>query len=172
MKKQVMLPLGTLFLLMLLDGQISTLLMNILSLGATSRLLLLALVFMSHQKADVRNVLIFACIGFLYDVYYLNLIGIATTLLPVFASVLGPIRKNLRFNLLNFLLLSLIVIFFYELLSYFLAIFIGIGNLDFEKFVVKMLAPTLIWNLLQSLVLYPLLLTILKRTRHRIVTLA
>ncbi len=174
MKKTALLSLLVVFLIMLLDGQLTTLLMNSLpfDLRIASRLLLLNLIFFSSRKKDVETVLIFLVIGLLYDSYYLNLIGIATTLLPVFASILGGVFRTLKFNLLNFVLMSVILIFSFEVLSYLLAQVVGLGSLRFEVFVVKTLAPTLGYNVLQSLAIYPIFLTILKKTRHRIVTLA
>lgn len=172
MKKILFLSPLFLFLIMLLDGQLTTLWMNLApyQIRVVSRLLLLSLIFFASQKVDVRGVLFFALIGFIYDSYYLNVIGVATTLFPVLASVLNEVFKHIRFNLMNFVLVGTVVIFAFEVLGYLMAQFFKIDSLGFEVFVVKTLAPTLFYNFLQSLVVYPICLIFLKTTRHKIVT--
>lgn len=171
-KTNVLLPLF-LFLIMLVDGQLTTLLINALPsyLKVSSHLLLLSLIFLANQNKEksLVNILVFAIIGLVYDSYYLGLIGMAATLLPIFVSVLEELFKTIRFNWFNVILINLILVFTFDSLAYFLGYLLDLNHLRFDIFMVEHLAPSLFYNFLQTLVIYPIFLNILKKTRHTIV---
>lgn len=160
-----------LFLLLLIDGQLTTLLTNVLpfDLDVTSRLLLFVLIIFSRYLPINFMMTLFTVLGFIYDAYYLDVIGPATVFFPIFSYLLSQVFKWVKFNLFSFMLLGIILVFLFETTNYFLSYFLNFTNINFDIFIVKTLAPTMFLNLLLGILLYPFLTQFFKNIRHKIV---
>lgn len=169
--KKLALILGLSFLL-LVDGQIVTLMINVLpdNFELVSHLFLLFMIVLARQLSFWQNIIVFALFGLVYDAYYLNLLGVATVLYPFFAIVLNQVFSTLNLKLLNLMLVQLVMVFVFDLVSYLISWRLGLGGLRFDFFVVQILTPSIIFNLVVALLLYPLFMKISRKTRHKIVT--
>lgn len=145
----------SIFFIMLLDGQISSLLSNYLPIQfhVISHILLIAIQFLSFLYSEQHLVILFALIGFLYDVYYLQMVGIATVSLPVMSLVLRRYNSVLLGNKWFQFLTTAIMVLLFDCLSYFISSFLHGASLNFPLFVVYALAPTMLLNALLSPIL-------------------
>ena len=77
-KEHLLTPI-ILFFVLLIDGQISTFLANILPLQwhLVSHFIFIFMLFVSINLSRNYNILLFCCLGLIYDVYYFHTIGIA-----------------------------------------------------------------------------------------------
>ncbi|MBS8068982.1 rod shape-determining protein MreD [Streptococcus suis] len=147
-----------LFFILLLDGQISTLVTN-WSVGLftiSSHLVLMLAIFYANYVSLGFSLFIFTLLGLVYDIGYLNLIGIATTTLPlvlycIYFFFQGAVSKRG----INILIL-LVAIFQFEFISYSFARIFHITNLSVFIFVFNKLLPSLLFNLVLFFVLQPL----------------
>lgn len=170
MKRLFLIP-PVVFLIMLIDGQLTKLVTNILpyDIEIVSCLLLITLIVLSKELSPIFSMCLFLGIGFLYDIYYFGVIGIATVVFLVFSIIVTYSFQYLRLNIFSFLLLEIILIFLFEVTSYFLTNFFGLNHLEFNMFIVKNLAPTMIFNLILGIIVYPFVAQFSKNNRHRIV---
>ena len=118
-----------LFLLMILDGQITHILTGVSS-GTwvpVSHLFLIFLMYSVTQHRPSYIIILAAVLGAIYDSYYLGIYGIATLLFPLIAFS------------------AIIMVAF------------GFAHLNFINFVVYQLAPTLLLNIILAVALqFPL----------------
>ena len=109
---------------MLIDGQLSYLMSSIFSYHVTisSHLLLLAIINFYHDR-NKRFVLFSALIlGALYDIYYLNRIGLVVFLLPVLVIFTNKITKSIFASNFQTLTFYIIVLFLFEIVCFTLKI--------------------------------------------------
>lgn len=142
----------SIFFIMLLDGQISSLLSNYLpnQFHVISHILLIAIQFLSFLYSEQHLLIVFALVGFLYDVYYLRMVGIATVSLPVMTLVLRRYNSVLLENKWFQGLTTAIMVLLFDCLSYFISSFVQGMSVDFALFVVYALAPTMLFNAVLS----------------------
>ena len=155
-KQYVGIPLLLLFL-MLLDGQISTLIASFLpiSFHLVCHLVLIFLLFISVEVSDVTAFTIFLVIGILYDAYYFHVIGIATLLLPLLSVLVN--KYIMMGNKITRFLSVLILVFLFEFVSFLLANLVSLTSMEISSFIVYSLAPTMVLNSLLLLILQPVL---------------
>ncbi|MGT2803226.1 rod shape-determining protein MreD [Streptococcus henryi] len=138
-----------LFILLILDGQISYFLNSILGYHwhFTSHLFLLASILFAINTSSLFSFLIFAVFGFLFDSYYLGQLGIMVILLPMFALLFSKITKPYVVHLFPSLFIFIISVFSLDMLGYFFAVFYGMTNFSLGIYIMYSVAPTLILNL-------------------------
>ena len=109
-RQHVGIPVLLLFL-MLLDGQISTLIASFLPIRfhLVCHLVLIFLLFISVELSDVTAFTIFLVIGILYDAYYFHVIGIATLLLPLLSVLVNKYNTIMMGNKITRFLSVLII---------------------------------------------------------------
>ncbi|WP_309109486.1 rod shape-determining protein MreD [Streptococcus zhangguiae] len=142
----------------LLDGQLSTLLTNLVPgiIAISSHLLLiLALVTVSYFPLFV-NLLLFTILGLVYDIYYLNVVGIYITLFPLVVYVIDYFYQSLKFKRVTNHILLLVVVFVVEFGAFLFARLFEVTNLSMFIFVFYSLVPTLVFNSFLLLVVQPL----------------
>lgn len=149
----------SLMMLMLLDGQISSLLATVLPLEfhVVSHLLLIFLLFVSVEITDVAAFLIFLVIGIFYDAYYFRVIGIATLLLPLMSLAVNKYNTIMMANRLTRFLSVLVLVFLFEIVSFLLAHLVNSTSMEMSSFIVYSLAPSMLLNSLILLLLNPVL---------------
>ena len=147
------------FLAFLLDGQLSTLLINWLpgSILVSSHILLIVAIFLSFQLSIVYSVSLFAVMGLLYDLYYFGVLGIAVTLLPLAVYLIYYFYQNLPFRAVTNQVILLVILFVFEFAAFLLARLFSLTNLSMFIFVFYDLMPTLVFNAFLLLLLHPLL---------------
>lgn len=146
------------FLLFLLDSHLSTLLMN-LSPVATSITVHLVFIYALHRinRDSFRLLFItYIFLGLLYDIYYFNFIGFATSLFPMTILLIYFFNRNVYFVGITRLLSFLVVLFLLEIFSFLIASLFNMTDLSVSVFVFYNLLPTLICNLLLFFLTFPL----------------
>ena len=139
---------------MLIDGQLSYLMSSIFSYHVTisSHLLLLAIINFYHDR-NKHFVLFSALIlGILYDIYYLNRIGLVVFLLPVLIIFTNKITKSIFASNFQTLTYYIIILFLFEIVGESAAVLLGMTTLSIANFIAYSFAPTLIFNVLLYLI--------------------
>ena len=161
MKKEYLIYLAPLitFLAFLLDGQLSTLLINWLpgSILVSSHILLMIAIFLSFQLSIVYSVSLFTVMGLLYDLYYSGVLGIAVTLLPLAVYLIYYFYQNLSFKTITNHIILVVILFVFKFFAFLLARLFSLTNLSMFIFVFNDLLPTLVFNSILLLLLQPLL---------------
>lgn len=147
-----------LFLVLLLDGQLSTLITN-WSFGLvaiSSHVLLMLAIYYANYVSMAFSLFIFSILGLIYDISYLGLVGIATTIFPLAVYSIyfffQGVESRPSFNTL----ILLVVVFEFEFISFLFARIFHMTNLSVFIFVFNKLLPSLLFNLLLFLILQPL----------------
>lgn len=155
------------FGIFLLDAQFTSLLSNWApgQILVTSHLLLLAGMVASFYLPLPYGLSLFTLLGMVYDLYYLSVLGIATTLFPLVLYLAYYFYNSVRFRWLTNVLLLLVLIFTFEFASFLLARLFQLTNLSVFIFVFYKLVPTLVWNIFFLSLLSPLLQKVMKITQ-------
>ncbi|WP_067103778.1 rod shape-determining protein MreD [Streptococcus sp. DD13] len=148
-----------LFLLFIGDLQISTLLSNILPffLSISCFQTILFLLVYSQIDSSVYTFFLSIFIGFVYDIYFYNALGIAVCLFPFLTYLIYYFFQAIRYTRLSMLTVFIVLIFLFEIVSYGLARLFGLTNLSVILFSINHLIPTLLFNMILILFLYPLI---------------
>lgn len=146
--------LFTLLLLMLIDGQISYLMSSVFTYHVTisSHLLLLAIIYFYHNQTKYFTIFSSLFLGGLYDIYYLNRIGIVVILLPFLVIITNSITKTIFSSNFQTLTFFIIVLFMFEIVGDVCAVLLGMTTLTIANFIAYGFAPTLIFNILLYLI--------------------
>lgn len=148
-----------LFFLMLVDGQVTQLLSSISggTLTPVSHLLLIFMVYTVTQHRHSYVVIVALLIGMIYDSYYLGVFGVATLLFPLIVLFVYNIQMTVFTNRWTRLFTIIIIVTAFELASNLIIGIVGLSQFDLINFVVYQLAPTLLLNIVFSVVLqFPL----------------
>ena len=84
--------------------------------------------------------------GLLYDVYYIDIIGLYSVLYPVICLAAGVAVKHIHQNLIISTTLSLILVVLLELILYLVYSLIALKSIEFSHFLTTRLVPTMIAN--------------------------
>ncbi|HFI0257123.1 TPA: rod shape-determining protein MreD [Streptococcus suis] len=147
-----------LFTVFLLDAQISTLLSNLApsTVSITSYLLLIVGMYIIDKINLTYTIILFSMLGIVYDIYYLNILGLSTTLFPLIIYMVYYFTTNVHLNRWTSLMILGVMIFGFEFTSFVLARLFQLTNLSMFIFVVYKLLPSLLYNLFILLIFYPL----------------
>lgn len=151
----------------LIDAQLSTLFSNWApgQVSIVSHLLLVVGMLSSFYVPLYYQLFLFVLLGVVYDVYYLSVLGIATTLFPLVIYLAYYFYNSVRFRWLTNVLLLLVLLFTVEFAGFLLARFFQLTNLSVFIFVFYKLFPTLVWNILFLSMMSPLLQKVFKITQ-------
>ena len=136
-----------LFLLMILDGQITHILTGVSS-GTwvpVSHLFLIFLMYSVTQHRPSYIIILAAVLGAIYDSYYLGIYGI---LFPLIALFIYNIQITIFTNRWTRLFTTIIIVTAFEVFSAIIMAAFGFAHLNFINFVVYQLAPTLLLNII------------------------
>ena len=160
-KKQYLTYLAPLIVLLvfLMDGQLSTLMTNWSPgpISISSHMVLMVGIFLSFHFPLLYSISIFAVLGFIYDLYYLGVLGIAITLMPLSVYLIYYFYQNLPFRAVTNQVILLVILFVFEFAAFLLARLFSLTNLSMFIFVFYDLMPTLVFNAFLLLLLHPLL---------------
>ena len=121
------------------------------------RFLMVAILFFTIFGDVKQGIFTGFIIGFLFDVVYTGILGIYLVLFPAIAFLVSKIMKALQANVVILTFVSALAIALLEFAVYQMNIFIKITNMEFLMFVEKRLLPTLILNLILTIIIgYPL----------------
>ncbi len=121
------------------------------------RLLLIAILFFTIFGDVKQGILTGFIMGLLFDVVYTGILGIYLVLFPLIAFLVSKIMKALQANAVILTFVSLVAITLLEFAVYEMNYLIKITNMEFSAFLEKRLLPTLILNLLVTIIIgYPL----------------
>ena len=156
-KEHLLTPI-ILFFVLLIDGQISTFLANILPLQwhLVSHFIFIFMLFVSINLSRNYNILLFCCLGLIYDVYYFHTIGIALILFPLLSLLICQSSSTMLLNKFTRFLSVLILVFLFELISFTFAVFLNLSSLNLQDFVLSSLVPTILLNGLIFLIFQPI----------------
>lgn len=148
-----------LFFLFLLDLHLSSLIGVLIPGGffPIAHLFLLFLLFISLDLSDNQFLFLLFGLGLLYDAYVFHWLGLVTFLLPLLGILLKRFAAVMVVNGWTRLCSVLVLVFAFELASFFLASLLHLTDMATSYFIVYQLAPTLVLNFLLMLLLQPLL---------------
>lgn len=146
-----------LFLIFLIDGQISTFLTNFLpdSLVVSSYLIVVFTVLSVSYIPLFYGLFLYILLGFLYDISHFGIIGVAILLLPLFYLFIYWVEKKMHHNGFTRFILLIIVLFLLEIVGFLIARLSGLTKLSLFLFVSYDLVPSLVVNSLCFLLLQP-----------------
>src|SRR5690606_16405747 len=117
------------------------------------RLLLIAILFFTIFGDVKQGILTGFIMGLLFDVVYTGILGIYLVLFPLIAFLVSKIMKALQANAVILTFVSLVAITLLEFAVYEMNYLIKITNMEFSAFLEKRLLPTLILNLLVTIII-------------------
>ncbi|KQL34121.1 MULTISPECIES: rod shape-determining protein MreD [Bacillaceae] len=110
------------------------------------RFLIMYLIFVSIYYDRKRAMLFGLFFGLLYDVFFIDIIGLYSFIYPLMCLVASLVVKYVHQHLLVATVLTLILVAVVELLLFFFYTFIGIKSMTFVDFYKFNLLPTMIAN--------------------------
>lgn len=115
---------------------------------------LILLTIFVGKKQGIIYALIF---GLLFDIVYIEIIGIYLFLFPFIAYLVSKIMHNMQANLIIVFLVTLIGTGVLEIAVYYMDLLIHVTSIDFMSFIQMRFYPTLILNAVFILItIYPL----------------
>ncbi|SOC36427.1 rod shape-determining protein MreD [Ureibacillus acetophenoni] len=112
------------------------------------RFLILYLIFVSIYYSRKRAVVYGVIFGLLYDVFYIDIIGLYCVLYPLICLIAGSTVKFIHQHLIITTLISLILVGLMEIVLYYFFYIINFTSITFSIFMASRLIPTIIANLL------------------------
>lgn len=112
------------------------------------RFVILYLIFISIYYSKKRACLYGLIFGLLYDVFYIDIIGLYSFLYPVVCFIAGSSVKFIHQHLSVTTILSLILVAIMEVVLYYFFYFIQFTTIPVGEFLSNRLLPTIIANLL------------------------
>lgn len=112
------------------------------------RFVILYLIFVSIYYSRRRACLYGLIFGLLYDVFYIDIIGLYSFLYPLVCFIAGSSVKFIHQHLSVTTVLSLVLVALMEIVLYYFFFFIGFTAIPVEVFLSNRLLPTIIANLL------------------------
>lgn len=112
------------------------------------RFLILYLIFVSIYYSRKRAVVYGVIFGLLYDVFYIDIIGLYTVLYPLIGLIAGSTVKFIHQHLIITTFLSVILVALMEIVLYYFFLFINFTSISLTDFMMIRLIPTMIANLL------------------------
>ncbi|MEO4052122.1 rod shape-determining protein MreD [Solibacillus sp. CAU 1738] len=117
------------------------------------RFLILYLIFISIYYNRNRAVLYGLLFGLLYDVFYIDIIGLYSVLYPLLCFIAGWSVKYIHQHLVITTILAVVLVAFMEVVLYQFFFLIDFTSMPFDTFLYSRLVPTIIANLLFLLML-------------------
>lgn len=159
-KMKYVFPVG-LFLAFLLDGTLSSILASQMftsHVAIESRLILLWFVMaIFYGDEKVVHIYVWAFLsGLLFDVYYTGFLGIMAIIVPFIVYLNREATPFFGRSFIMVLLIYLIDITILTAMNYFAFSLIGQASTQFDEFVMRVLWPTLVYNIALFVMLFVL----------------
>lgn len=158
--KKVIIPIVMLYVSLLVDGVITSLMMNQLqtSFGLmVPRLFILSSIILAFYLEPRHMYSLSLLFGFIYDSYYSGVLGIYMAVLMILTYVILHIRRIIEPNLLVLVLLSIILLTINEFFVFAIYRVIDLTAMSAQVFMAERLGATLTLNAVLMLILgYPL----------------
>lgn len=120
-------------------------------------LLIIALIFLTIYGSRNFGLVYSFIFGLLYDVIYIEIIGVYMAIFPIVSYLISKIMKVLQNNLLIMTIVTLIGIALLEVGVYYMNFLIHQTGMNFSTFLNDRLLPTIILNLVLTIIFaYPL----------------
>lgn len=148
-----------LFLLFLFDAHVTQLATNLMNntYVANAHLALLVLLIVSRVVNERFLLGTALVLGFLYDLYYIGVIGIYAVIFPLLVMLFYLFRKTIQQNILTLFFTIIISVTLFESISLLLQTIFGLTGISSDFFVPRYLGPTLLFNILIFVILiFPL----------------
>jgi len=157
-KMKYVFPVG-LFLAFLLDGTLSSILASQMftsHVAIESRLILLWFVMaIFYGDEKVVHIYVWAFLsGLLFDVYYTGFLGIMAIIVPFIVYLNREATPFFGRSFIMVLLIYLIDITILTAMNYFAFSLIGQASTQFDEFVMRVLWPTLVYNIALFVMLF------------------
>ncbi|MFC6347232.1 rod shape-determining protein MreD [Vagococcus carniphilus] len=138
------------FLVMLVDGHISSSILGLFSvpMDFTSNLLLMFLMFATFQMGKPYLVIWSGLIGLLYDSYFYNVIGINLVLLPIIVLLMYGLFEHVIPSTFTIILSFIVFVTLLSVGRVFLLVLFKLTETTILDFFARTLAPTLLLNIL------------------------
>ncbi|MDT2813476.1 rod shape-determining protein MreD [Vagococcus carniphilus] len=138
------------FLVMLVDGHISSSILGLFSvpMDFTSNLLLMFLMFATFQMEKPYLVIWSSLIGLLYDSYFYNVIGINLVLLPIIVLLMYGLFEHVIPSTFTIILSFIVFVTLLSVGRVFLLVLFKLTETTILDFFARTLAPTLLLNIL------------------------
>ncbi len=125
---------------------------------AIPNIFLMCLCFFTFYDKSYRAILLAVIFGILYDVCYADLIGLYTCLFPIITFLVQRFISNtMPVNILSMLGLMSFIILVEQWAVYFLVNTMMVTNVDTAHFITLILFPTILFNAVALIPLYPIL---------------
>ena len=129
------------------------------------RLIILILVMVSFYLPRNKMIIYAIIFGFLYDSYYVGVLGIYVAIFPLIVYVTDKLNQVLNPNPITIGMMVFINLSILETMLYWIYKILGFTMIDMNTFMAGRLGPTLLLNLVFFIVaFYPLKKAILKMT--------
>lgn len=134
---------------MLLDAQLSQRLLNNGADPVVWRvhLMLIFMLFATRYLSRKYMITLSLCLGIVFDLYYLGLVGIYAVVLPLMIWLIYLVHKFLFQNIYNLFFGMIILVTSFEVLNLSLQLMFNLIHVDLLYFVTKVLGPTLLINI-------------------------
>ena len=110
------------------------------------RFLIMYLIFISIYYSRNRAMLYALLFGLLYDVFFIDIIGLYSFLYPLICLTASFIVKYIHQHLLVTTIMSLVLVAGLEIVLYQFFTMIGLRDMTFDAFISERLIPTMIAN--------------------------
>ncbi|WP_422123060.1 rod shape-determining protein MreD [Planococcus sp. X10-3] len=110
------------------------------------RFLLMFLIFVTVYYNPKQAMIYGLIFGLLYDVFFIDIIGLYAVLYPLMCLIAGYIVKSVHRNLLVATLATLVLTAFFEFVLYLFFSFISLISMPVDIFLTSRLLPTMIAN--------------------------
>jgi rod shape-determining protein MreC/rod shape-determining protein MreD len=145
-----------LFILMLIDGQLSRVFENITKMNYLGSFHFLILAFLlASQSLSKKHLMITALVlGLIYDIYYTGIIGIYALIFVVVVYFLYLFKEVIHQNIFTEFFAMVIFVTFFELAAFLIQLLFRLTDTSQTFFIASYLAPTLLINMVVFIVFY------------------
>lgn len=110
------------------------------------RFVFVCLIFLGVYGNRKMTIIYGAIFGLLYDIFYIDIIGVYAFLYPVIAIIAVGIIRYVHKNMLIVIFITFLLIALLEVLSFGFVSFVSITSIGFDEFVIHRLIPTMLAN--------------------------
>ena len=110
------------------------------------RFVIVYLVFIAVYYNRQRAIIYGIVLGLLYDMFYIDIIGLYAFLYPLICYIAAGIIRYMYKHIVTVMVLSLLLVVLLEVLSYTFVSVIGITSMEPSEFMTSRLIPTMIAN--------------------------
>ncbi|MCZ2258411.1 rod shape-determining protein MreD [Sporosarcina sp. G11-34] len=110
------------------------------------RFVIVLLIFLAVYDSRKRAVVYGIVLGLLYDMFYIDIIGLYAFLYPLICFIAAMIIRQVHRHIVTVMFLSLFLVALLETLSYVFASLISLTTIGSEEFIFSRLIPTMIAN--------------------------